>query len=78
MIQYTPTVIIDGVEYIPAKQTLGNRESIARALLSYFYGECSDSTLQSLINDDTICILVNDEGKGNTLKEVLDEIAKRS
>jgi len=73
-----PKVIIDGIEYIPAKEALANRDVIARALLSYFYGECSDNTLQELINNDTICVYVNDEGKGNSLKEVLDEIAKRS
>lgn len=73
-----PKVIIDDIEYIPAKEALANSEVIARSLLSYFWGECSDSTLQELINDDTIHVYVNDEGKGNSLKEILNEIAKRS
>lgn len=72
-----PKVIIDGVEYIPAKEALANRIDIAKGLLMGFWGVCSTAKAEELIKDESIKVLVHDWGAGGKpLSEVLDEIAK--
>ncbi len=73
-----PKVIIDGVEYIPAKDALANEMAIAKGLLMQFWGTCPDDKAQELINDSSICVYVGDEYGENTLRNVLDEIAKQA
>lgn len=73
-----PKVIIDDVEYIPAKEALANEESIARGLLMQFWGECTDEDLHKLIGSPSICVYVGDNYGEYTLRSVLDEIAKQS
>lgn len=68
-------VIIDGVEYIPAKQANANTLQIAKGLLQGFWGTCSDNKANEFINDPDIMVYVNDDGKGITLSECLDNIA---
>ena len=70
-------VTIDGVEYIPAKEALANETAIAKGLLSFFWGECSDDKAKELANDPEIRVYVNDSGEGVLLRTVLDEIARR-
>ena len=70
-------VIIDDVEYIPAKNALANRMDIIRGLLSIFWGTCSDETAEELYEDPNIRVIVSDSSnEGISLKEMVDEIAK--
>ncbi len=75
-------VIIDGVEYIPAREVITNEEDIARGLLTLFWGKSlNKNNIKELIDDDSICVYVGDElpdGGEYTLRNVLDEIAKQT
>lgn len=74
-----PKVIIDGVEYIPAKDALANRKEIARGLLRQFWGKCNDETIEKSIRSQNIKVLVHDwDAGGQTLEEVLDQISKEA
>ena len=72
-------VLIDGVEYIPAKEALANEKAIARGLLQQFWGVCTDERLEELVKSEDIKVLVHDwDAGGKTLREVLDDIAKEA
>lgn len=72
-----PKVIIDGVEYIPAKYALANRLDIAKGLLMSFWGICDDRKAEELIQGGDIKVLVHDGcSSGKLLSEVLDDISK--
>jgi len=73
-----PKVVIDGVEYIPAKNVVANEMAIAKGLLMQFWGVCSDEKATELINDKSISVVVTDEYQGESLRSVLDEIAKQA
>ena len=70
-----PHVMIDGVTYIPAKEAIANSTAIAKGLLQSYWGDCTDDQLKEFLNDPSICVLVNDEGIGDTLQSVIDNIA---
>lgn len=72
-----PKVIIDGIEYIPAKEALANRTAIAKGLLMQYWDNCSSEKMEELIKDEGIKVLVHDwEAGGKQLSEVLDDIAR--
>ena len=73
-----PKVIIDGVEYIPAKEANANELAIAKGLLMQFWGVCDDDKARELSDDSDIRVLVNDWGRGETLRCVLDAIAEEA
>lgn len=73
-----PKVTIDGVEYIPAKEAVANEMEVAKALLFFFWGKCSDERATELLNDPDIRVFVNDSEQGPSLREVLDEVAKQA
>lgn len=73
-----PRVIIDGIEYIPAKEANANTLEIAKGLLMSFWGTCDDEKAKELMNDPSIRVLVNDYGEGIPLSEVMDDIAKEA
>lgn len=70
-------VIIDGVRYIPAKEAIANELAIAKGLLMFFWGTCTDERAKELINQD-IYVYVNDNGDGEHIRTVLDEIANQA
>jgi len=75
----TPKVIIDGVEYVPAKEALANRDAIARTLLQQFWGDCDAEKIQELIDSPDIKVLVHDwDAGGVSLSKVLDAISKEA
>ena len=73
-------VIINGVTYIPAKEALANELDIAKGLLLKWYGECTDGKARELIDDPTMYVCVSDDPEigGESLRTVLDDIAKVS
>lgn len=73
-----PVVIIDGVEYIPAKDVLANRLEIARGLILDWRGECDNKKADEIINEGYLKVWVNDSGEGISLEETLDNIARVS
>ena len=63
----TPSVVIDGITYIPARDVLANEDAIARGLLVHFWGNCTDEQLAEFKADSEIRVSVNDSGNGPTL-----------
>lgn len=71
-------VVIDGVTYIPAKEAVANERVIARGLLLQFWGRASDEDIDEMLADGDVFVYVNDEGKGVTLRNALDDIAEEA
>ena len=71
-------VIIDGVEYIPAKEAIANRDAVIRGLLSSFWGELGKEYDENDKCSD-VYVFVTDDSRftGNrTVQQVADDIAK--
>lgn len=72
-------VIIDGVEYIPAKNVVANELDIKKALLLQFWGVLKDSQVDEHCSD--LRVVVSDyfeTDQGQTIQELINEIAKIS
>ena len=73
-------VIIDGVEYIPVKEAIANRDAIIRGLLKSYYGN-----LDETYDEDKMCrgiyVYVIDDpefSRHRTVQQVIEDIAKFS
>ena len=70
-------VVIDGVEYIPAKSALVNRQDILRTLLETYWGDLDEAmTLDAQAKN--LWVQVYDDGEGTPLLEFMDLLAKRA
>jgi hypothetical protein len=67
-------VIIDGEEYLLAREVLANRDAIIRGLLSEFWGELG-KTYNEKEKCDGITVFVNDLGEGIPLLDIVNKIA---
>ncbi len=72
----TKEVFIDGIRYVPATESAPTLDDIARGLLRRFWGPCSDEELKRLTTRGDINVLVNDDGQGPTLANVLGDIVQ--
>lgn len=68
-------VIIDGVRYAPVIESNPEMKSITKGLIFAFWGHASDEDL-ARIPEDSIYVLVNDNGRGIPLSKVLADIAR--
>lgn len=76
-----PDVYINGTRYIPAKDAIANREDIAKGLLRGWYGNGVDvqEKMDELLSDEAdIRVMINDEGYGEPICKILDEIANEA
>jgi hypothetical protein len=71
-----PSVFIDGVEYIPAKQAIANEEAIRRGLIMQFWGSCSDIEQLNRICSVVRVIVTDSREYGATIDEVIADIAR--
>ena len=73
-------VIIDGIEYVPAKEVVVNADDVARTLLSQFWGEIkNDEEIYKIMDSVRIC--VSDcfhEDEGWDWNEFLAELARQA
>ena len=77
--QHTPTVIVDGIEYIPAKKAIANELAIKKGLLYQFWGYCDDEKVDERC--EYLVVDVTDSPRENglpTIDDIIVDIAKFS